>query len=56
MDQIFHDICLQGLPVVILEDRSGLAGEDGQAHQGIYDLGFNLLGGSIQRCEYESGY
>ena len=40
LDQIFHDICLQGLPVVILEDRSGLAGEDGQAHQGIYDLGF----------------
>lgn len=40
LDQVFHDICLQGLPVVILEDRAGLTGEDGEAHQGIYDLGF----------------
>lgn len=40
LDQLFHDICLQNLPVIILEDRSGLTGEDGEAHQGIYDLGF----------------
>ena len=40
MDQIFHDVCLQKLPVVLCIDRSGLVGQDGQTHQGIYDLAF----------------
>lgn len=39
-DQIFHDICLQELPVTICVDHAGLTGEDGATHQGIYDLGF----------------
>lgn len=39
-DQIFHDICLQEVPVTICIDHAGLAGEDGATHQGIYDLGF----------------
>ena len=37
MDQIYHDICLQKLPVVIGVDRAGLVGQDGETHQGIYD-------------------
>ncbi|MCM8821271.1 MAG: 1-deoxy-D-xylulose-5-phosphate synthase [Candidatus Omnitrophica bacterium] len=37
-DQIFHDICLQNLPVVILIDRAGIISGDGPTHQGIYDL------------------
>jgi len=40
-DQILHDICLQNLPVVLAIDRAGIVGEDGETHQGIYDL--NLL-------------
>ncbi len=39
-DQIFHDICLQEVPVTICIDHAGLAGEDGATHQGIYDLSF----------------
>ena len=37
VDQLYHDICLQQLPVVIGVDRAGLVGQDGETHQGIYD-------------------
>jgi len=40
LDQLLHDICLQNLPVVLAIDRAGVVGEDGETHQGIYDLGF----------------
>lgn len=39
-DQIVHDVCLQGLPVVFAVDRSGLVGEDGPTHHGIFDLSY----------------
>jgi len=39
-DQIFHDICLQNLPVIFLIDRSGIVGEDGPTHHGIFDISF----------------
>ncbi|MCM1105896.1 MAG: 1-deoxy-D-xylulose-5-phosphate synthase [Blautia sp.] len=39
-DQILHDVCLQGLPVVFLIDRAGLVGVDGATHQGIFDLSY----------------
>ena len=38
-DCIFHDICLQNLPVVFCADRAGIV-EDGPTHHGIYDLSF----------------
>ena len=38
-DQTLHDVCLQDLPVVIA-DRAGLVGSDGETHQGIFDLSF----------------
>lgn len=37
-DQIFHDVALQGLPVVLCFDRGGLVGEDGATHHGCYDM------------------
>lgn len=37
VDQVYHDVCLQQLPVVIGVDRAGLVGQDGETHQGIYD-------------------
>jgi len=37
-DQIIHDVCLQNLPVIFSLDRSGLVGEDGETHQGIFDI------------------
>ena len=39
-DQILHDICIQKLPVVICVDRAGIVGNDGETHQGIFDLSF----------------
>ncbi|SCM09111.1 1-deoxy-D-xylulose 5-phosphate synthase, putative [Plasmodium chabaudi chabaudi] len=39
-DQIIHDLNLQKLPLNIIINRSGLVGEDGATHQGIYDLSY----------------
>ena len=39
-DQVFHDVCLQDLPVVFCIDRGGLVGEDGPTHHGAYDLSY----------------
>lgn len=39
-DQILHDVCLQNLHVVFAVDRAGIVGEDGETHQGIYDISF----------------
>lgn len=39
-DQVIHDICLQNLPVVMCVDRAGIVGQDGETHQGIFDLSF----------------
>ena len=39
-DQIIHDVCLQNLHVVFAIDRAGIVGEDGETHQGIYDLSY----------------
>jgi 1-deoxy-D-xylulose-5-phosphate synthase len=37
-DQIIHDVGLQGLPVIFALDRSGFVGEDGETHQGLFDI------------------
>lgn len=37
-DQMLHDVCMQHLPVTFLLDRSGIGGEDGQTHHGLFDL------------------
>ncbi len=42
-DQIIHDVSLQNLPVVFALDRGGLVGDDGETHQGIYDLSYLSL-------------
>jgi 1-deoxy-D-xylulose-5-phosphate synthase len=43
-DQVIHDVCLQKLPVLFAMDRSGIVGEDGKTHQGIFDLSYlNLI-------------
>ncbi|MBW2344803.1 MAG: 1-deoxy-D-xylulose-5-phosphate synthase, partial [Deltaproteobacteria bacterium] len=37
-DQIIHDVCLPGLPVIFAIDRGGLVGEDGPTHHGHFDI------------------
>ena len=39
-DQIYHDVCLQKLPVVFALDRAGVVPDDGPTHQGIYDIAY----------------
>jgi len=39
-DQVVHDVCLQKLPVCLLLDRAGLAGEDGATHHGVFDIAY----------------
>lgn len=39
-DQMMHDVCLQNIPVVFAIDRAGIVGDDGETHQGIYDISF----------------
>lgn len=39
-DQILHDVCIQKLPVVFAIDRAGIVGEDGETHQGVFDLSY----------------
>jgi 1-deoxy-D-xylulose-5-phosphate synthase len=39
-DQLVHDVCRQNLNVVFAVDRAGFVGEDGETHQGIYDIGY----------------
>lgn len=39
-DQIIHDAAIQNLRIVIAVDRSGIVGEDGKTHQGIFDVNF----------------
>ena len=39
-DQVIHDICLMDLPVAFALDRAGIVGEDGETHQGVFDISF----------------
>lgn len=49
-DQLIHDIAILNLHVVIALDRAGIVGEDGETHNGVFDVsyirtipGFTLL-------------
>ncbi len=39
-DQIIHDACIMNLPVVFAIDRAGIVGEDGETHQGAFDISY----------------
>ena len=39
-DQVIHDVALQKLNVVFCLDRSGLVGDDGATHHGVFDIAF----------------
>lgn len=39
-DQLIHDIAIQNLPVTIAIDRAGIVGNDGETHQGLFDLAY----------------
>ena len=39
-DQLIHDVAIANLPVTICVDRAGFVGEDGETHQGVFDIAF----------------
>ena len=39
-DQVIHDVALMDLGVAFAIDRAGLVGEDGETHQGVFDISF----------------
>lgn len=49
-DQVIHDVCLMDLPVVFALDRAGIVGEDGETHQGAYDISFLRLIPNMTLC------
>ena len=53
VDQVIHDTALQSLPVIFIVDRAGLIENDGETHQGIFDIS---LFRSIPNLELLSPY
>jgi len=39
-DQILHDVCIDGHPVIFALDRGGIVGEDGPTHHGLFDYSY----------------
>ena len=39
-DQIFHDVAMQDLPILLCMDRAGLVGSDGVSHHGLMDIAY----------------
>lgn len=39
-DQILHDAAISNLKLVLAVDRAGVVGEDGETHQGLFDVSF----------------
>ncbi|MBX7137287.1 MAG: 1-deoxy-D-xylulose-5-phosphate synthase [Oligoflexia bacterium] len=39
-DQVVHDVCIQKLPVLFALDRAGAVGNDGETHQGLFDIAY----------------
>ena len=43
LDQVMIDVCMQNLHVIFAIDRAGLVGNDGETHQGCFDLSYLSL-------------
>ncbi|MDE5591447.1 MAG: 1-deoxy-D-xylulose-5-phosphate synthase, partial [Helicobacter sp.] len=43
-DQLIHDVAILKTPVKFAIDRAGIVGEDGETHQGVFDIAYlNLI-------------
>ena len=43
IDQIVQDVAISSVPVVFAIDRAGIVGQDGETHQGQFDLSYLLM-------------
>lgn len=55
-DQILHDVCISRLPVIFAIDRAGLVGNDGETHQGIFDISYLSHIPSLTLMAPKNGY
>ncbi|MCB1108544.1 MAG: 1-deoxy-D-xylulose-5-phosphate synthase, partial [Chlamydiia bacterium] len=55
-DNIFHDVCIQNLPVIFAIDRAGISSGDGITHHGIYDIAFLAAMPNMVICQPRSGH
>ena len=39
-DQILHDAAIANVPIKLLVDRAGIVGDDGESHQGVFDVAY----------------
>ncbi len=39
-DMVLHDAAIEGTHIVLAVDRAGLVGDDGETHQGLFDVSF----------------
>ena len=39
-DQVIHDMAIGSFPLRLLVDRAGVVGEDGESHQGLFDVSY----------------
>lgn len=49
-DQIIHDLAIMDLPAVLCIDRAGIVGEDGETHQGAFDISYLNIIPNITLC------
>lgn len=56
LDNLFHDVCLQEVPVVFAIDRAGLAFGDGATHHGIYEISFLKTMPNMVICQPRNGH
>ncbi|MBM3207231.1 MAG: 1-deoxy-D-xylulose-5-phosphate synthase, partial [Chlamydiae bacterium] len=54
-DNLFHDVCLQEIPIVFAIDRAGISGPDGSTHHGIYDISFLNAMPNMVICQPRNG-
>lgn len=55
-DNLFHDVCLQEIPVVFAIDRGGFSPADGSTHHGIYDISFLNAMPNMVICQPRNGH
>lgn len=55
LDNLFHDVCLQEIPVIFGIDRAGIAFGDGATHHGIYDISFLRAMPNLVICQPRNG-
>lgn len=56
LDNLFHDVCLQEIPVIFAIDRAGISGPDGSTHHGIYDIAFLNAMPNMVICQPRNGH